>query len=68
RIRFSLKRSVCKYGNGGKSNDDNSFASNLSVNKNFKRLNEIIVQSLSLLAKTGNGLAHAYTRFEATNR
>ncbi|CAF4424908.1 unnamed protein product [Adineta steineri] len=29
---------------------------------------EIIVQSLSLLAKTGNGLAHAYTRFEATNR
>ena len=29
---------------------------------------EIIAQSLSLLAKTGNGLAHAYTRLEASNR
>lgn len=29
---------------------------------------EIVAQSLSLLAKTGNGLAHAYTRFEASNR
>lgn len=29
---------------------------------------EIVAQSLSLLAKTGSGLAHAYTRFEASNR
>ena len=29
---------------------------------------EIIAQSLSLLAKTGTGLAHAYTRLEASNR
>ena len=29
---------------------------------------EIIAQSLSLLAKTGNGLAHAYTRLESSNR
>jgi hypothetical protein len=44
RIRLLLKLSDCKYGNGCKSNDDNSLESSLSVNKNFKRFNEFIIR------------------------
>jgi hypothetical protein len=66
---FSLENEAGEENNNDENKSDNEAeAAEEEVREEVPLTDDIIGQSLSLLAKTGNGLAHAYTRLEVSNR